>query len=125
MREKPRISVFPKGFMKELSDGRMSIFEWINQAGTLGADGLELYPAFLKETNEAYLQQIKEAAEQEGLLIPMMCSSPDFTHPDRGFRENEIRKMIEMIDVMAFLGPSDFRSCRVLSGQKDLKYQRR
>ncbi|MBS4208237.1 sugar phosphate isomerase/epimerase family protein [Bacillus sp. FJAT-50079] len=118
MRNGPRISVFPKGLMEELSDGRMSIFEWIEQAGMLGAEGLELYPAFLKETNQHYLQKIKEAAEREGLLIPMMCSSPDFTHRDHAFRENEIHKMKEMIDVMAFLGPSDFRSCRVLSGQR-------
>ncbi|TDF97076.1 sugar phosphate isomerase/epimerase family protein [Paenibacillus piri] len=113
-----KIAVFPKGYMEELTDGRMTLFEWIEMAGTLGADGLELYPTFLKEMNEAYLQKVKEAAEKEGLLIPMMCASPDFTHPDAAFREQEIGKMKQMIDVMAYLGPADFRSCRVLSGQK-------
>jgi len=101
-----------------LSDGRMTIFEWIEQAGTLGADGLELYPSFLKDTSEEYLLSIKRAAEKEKLIIPMMCSSPDFTHPDASFRENEIIKMKNMIDVMHFLGPGDFQSCRVLSGQR-------
>jgi sugar phosphate isomerase/epimerase len=115
---KAQIAVFPKGYMEELSDGRMTVFEWIEMAGTLGADGLELYPTFLKETNEAYLQKVKAAAEKEGLEIPMMCSSPDFTHPDASFREQEIEKMKQMIDTMAFLGPDRFRSCRVLSGQK-------
>ncbi|MCU9613283.1 sugar phosphate isomerase/epimerase [Caldibacillus lycopersici] len=118
MNKKPRISVFPKGLMEELIDGRMSVFEWIMLAGTLHADGLEMYPAFLKETSDTYLTQVKKAAEAESLLIPMMCSSPDFTHPDEAYRAKEIEKMKVMIDVMAFLGPSDFRSCRVLSGQR-------
>jgi sugar phosphate isomerase/epimerase len=114
----PKIAVFPKGYMDELSDGRMTLFEWIEMAGTLGADGLELYPLFLKERDVQYLQKVKEAAEQQGLEIPMMCSSPDFTHPDSAFRKQEIEKMKLMIDVMAYLGQGAFRSCRVLSGQK-------
>ncbi|NOU94154.1 TIM barrel protein [Paenibacillus sp. LMG 31456] len=112
-----QISVFPKGYMDELADGRMSLFEWIEMAGTLNADGLELYPLFLKQTDEAYLQKVKEAAQQQGLEIPMMCASPDFTHPDPSFREQEVVKMKKMIDVMAYLGPDEFRSSRVLSGQ--------
>lgn len=116
--QRPRISVFPKGYMEELSDGRMDLFVWIELAGTLGADGLELYPTFLKDTSEDYLIKVKEAAERENLLIPMMCSSPDFTHPDESFRDNEIHKMKQMIDIIQFLGPEDFQSCRVLSGQR-------
>jgi sugar phosphate isomerase/epimerase len=113
-----RISVFPKGYMDELTDGRMSIFDWIKMAGTLGADGLEIYPTFLKETNEDYLKMIRIAAREQGLVIPMVCSSPDFTHPDEVYRSREVEKMKEMIDIMAYLGPEDFRSARVLSGQK-------
>ena len=114
----PRIAVFPKGYMEELVDGRMSLFDWIEMAGTLGADGLELYPLFLKEQGTGYLLRVKEAAKRQGLEIPMMCSSPDFTHPDPGFRRNEIEKMKRIIEAMAILGPEDFRSCRVLSGQR-------
>lgn len=114
----PRIAVFPKGYMEELADGRMSLFDWIEMAGTLGADGLELYPLFLKEQGTDYLLRVKEAAKRQGLEIPMMCSSPDFTHPDPGFRRNEIEKMKRIIEAMAILGPEDFRSCRVLSGQR-------
>lgn len=113
-----KISVFPKGYMNELVDGTMSLFEWIEMAGTLGADGLELYPLFLKQTDEMYLQKVKEAAQKQGLDIPMMCSSPDFTHPDASYREQQIENMKQMIDVMAYLGPEQFRSSRVLSGQK-------
>ncbi|GCL72434.1 sugar phosphate isomerase/epimerase [Paenibacillus naphthalenovorans] len=118
LQDGPKISVFPKGYMDELSDGRMTLFEWIEMAGTLGADGLELYPLFLKQQDAEYLTQVKESAQEQGLEIPMMCSSPDFTHPDPSFRKQEIEKMRQIIDIMAFLGPDRFRSCRVLSGQK-------
>jgi sugar phosphate isomerase/epimerase len=104
--------------MDELTDGRMTVFEWIEMAGSLGADGLELYPTFLKHKDEAYLQQVKDAASVQGLEIPMMCSSPDFTHPDAAYRQREVERMKEMIDIMVFLGPEDFRSTRVLSGQR-------
>lgn len=117
-KKQARIAVFPKGYLEALSDGSMSLFTWIEMAGTLEADGLELYPLFLQSTEKVYLQKVKDAADKEKLSIPMMCASPDFTHPDEEFRKREIDRMKRMIDVMSFLGPEDFRSCRVLSGQK-------
>jgi len=112
-----RIAVFPKGYMDELTTGSLTLSEWIAMAAETGAEGLELYPTFLKDTSAAALAAIKEEARRHGLLIPMMCSSPDFTHPDPEFRAGEIEKMKRLIDIMAVLGPDDFRSCRVLSGQ--------
>lgn len=113
-----RIALFPKAYIELLSEGTMSLFDWIKEAATLGADGLEMYPLFLRSNDRDYLQQVKDAADREQLQIPMMCASPDFTHPDPGFRNNEIDKIKQMIDVMSFLGPESFRSCRVLSGQR-------
>ncbi|MEH7380246.1 sugar phosphate isomerase/epimerase family protein [Bacillus sp. JJ1533] len=115
---KVKISVFPKGYIDDLSNGKMDVFEWIEQAGTLGADGMEMYPTFLQSTERTYLEKVKEAASAVNLPIPMMCASPDFTHPESSYRQNEVDKMKKMIDVMAILGPDDFRSCRVLSGQR-------
>ncbi len=115
--QKVKIAVFPKGFMNELTDGRMSIFEWIEMAGTLDVDGLELYPTFLKSTSPEYLEEIKSAAAKVRLQIPMMCTSPDFTHPDENFRKQEVNRMKQMMEVMTILAPDGFRSCRVLSGQ--------
>ncbi len=50
-----------------------------------------------------------------GKVIPMMCCSPDFTHPDNAFREKEIEKQKGWIDMTFALGGS---YCRVLSGQR-------
>ena len=53
--------------------------------------------------------------EDTGKVIPMMCCSPDFTHPDPTFREKEIAKQKRWIDMTHTLGGS---YCRVLSGQR-------
>jgi sugar phosphate isomerase/epimerase len=45
----------------------------------------------------------------------MMCCSPDFTHPDKAFRDKEIVKQKRWIDMTRILGG---RYCRVLSGQR-------
>jgi sugar phosphate isomerase/epimerase len=45
----------------------------------------------------------------------MMCCSPDFTHPDKAFRDKEIAKQKRWIDMTHTLGGS---YCRVLSGQR-------
>jgi sugar phosphate isomerase/epimerase len=44
-----------------------------------------------------------------------MCCSPDFTHPDKSFRVNEIKKQKKWIDMTYALGGT---YCRVLSGQR-------
>jgi sugar phosphate isomerase/epimerase len=53
--------------------------------------------------------------EDHGKQIPMMCCSPDFTHPDATFRKNEIAKQRLWIDMTHALGG---QYCRVLSGQR-------
>jgi sugar phosphate isomerase/epimerase len=45
----------------------------------------------------------------------MMCCSPDFTHPDPGFRRAQVEKEKSWIAMAASLG---CRTCRVLSGQR-------
>ncbi len=62
--------------------------------------------------------------EDTGKVIPMMCCSPDFTHPDAAFRAKEIAKQKRWIDMTHTLGGS---YCRVLSGQRrpELSHGRR
>ena len=58
---------------------------------------------------------IRKKVEEKGLTIPMMCCSPDFTHPDPEFREEQIEKEKFWIDMTDELGGT---FCRVLSGQR-------
>ncbi len=59
--------------------------------------------------------EARRTVEERGLCIPMLCCSPDFSHPDPAFRRAEVEKEIGWIRMAATLGAS---YCRVLSGQR-------
>lgn len=112
----PQLAVFPKAFMQALcKDGSMQLEEWIELAVALDVDGLEWYAGFLQMADERNWPIFRRMVEDHGKSIPMMCCSPDFTHPDKAFREKEIAKEKRWIDMTYALGGS---YCRVLSGQR-------
>lgn len=96
-------------------DGTMKLSEWIDLASKLDIDGLEWYAGFLEMADESLWADFRKRVEDRGKVIPMMCCSPDFTHPDPGFRKKEIQKQKRWIDMTHALGGS---YCRVLSGQR-------
>ncbi len=112
----PRLAAFPKAYMQALcKDGTMTVSEWIALADTLEVEGLEWYAGFLEMEDRSNWPRFRKEVEATGRVIPMMCCSPDFTHPDTAFRENEIAKQKNWIDMTETLGGS---YCRVLSGQR-------
>jgi sugar phosphate isomerase/epimerase len=95
----------------------MSVFDWIEMAGSLDADGLEMFEGFFTSLDRAYLDRVADKIHEGGFEMPMLCCSPDFSHPDADARKRAIDHEIEMIRVCRRLGGR--RSvCRVLSGQR-------
>ena len=112
----PKLAAFPKAYMNALcKDGSMRLSQWIEMACTLDIDGLEWYSGFLEMQDEKNWKVFRREVEDKGKQIPMLCCSPDFTHPDKNFRENEIFKQKKWINMIYELGGS---YCRVLSGQR-------
>lgn len=111
----PRISVFPKCYFDELVDGRRSYVEWIRDAATLGAEGVEHYDGFFRSYAEKDVAPVMEAMAATGQISSMMCFSPDFTHPDKDERARQIERQKRAIDLTVRTGA---RHCRTLSGQK-------
>jgi sugar phosphate isomerase/epimerase len=93
----------------------MSLRQWIELAATLQIDGLEFYAGFLDLREERQWTEARRAADALGLVIPMLCCSPDFTHPDAAFRSQQIEGEKKGITMAAALGA---KFCRVLSGQR-------
>ena len=89
--------------------------EWIDLATSLEIDGLEWYAGFLEMADSSNWELFRKKVEEQGKEIPMLCCSPDFTHPDIAFRQNEIKKQKHWITMTDALGGS---YCRVLSGQR-------
>ena len=110
-----KLAVFPKCYVNEIVEGKISLSQWIEMASGLGVDGLELYDKFLESAAPDYLAEVRNRIAAKGLDIPMMCYSPDFTHPDPDWRSREIAGQADAIRITAELGG---RFCRILSGQK-------
>jgi sugar phosphate isomerase/epimerase len=111
----PKLAAFPKGFIKQLVSGQMSIYEWINLGDQLNVDGLEFYNNFADVKDPANWPKIRKSVESAGMVIPMMCCSPDFTIPDPQLRQQQVDHEIHSIHMSAELGA---KLCRVLSGQR-------
>ena len=113
---RPRLAAFPKAWMDDLCvTGAMTLRQWIELAATLGVDGLEFYSGFLELQSPDDAHRFKAMLNDLNLAMPMMCCSPDFTHPDPVFRQKQIDLEKGWIDLTAALGGS---YCRVLSGQR-------
>ncbi|HEY8667297.1 MAG TPA: sugar phosphate isomerase/epimerase family protein [Tepidisphaeraceae bacterium] len=112
---RPPLAAFPKAFLDDLVvTGAMSLRQWIELAATLDIDGLEFYAGFIELQTENQWREARKIAADHGLPVPMLCCSPDFTHPDPAFRGAEVEKEKRWIAMCAALGG---KYCRVLSGQ--------
>src|SRR3954447_13517975 len=112
----PKLAAFPKAYLDQLCiDGLMMIRQWIELAATLDIDGLGFSSGFLELADRQSWNKSREIAADHGLTIPMLCCSPDFTHPDPNFRSEQVEREKQWIEMTAELGG---RYCRVLSGQR-------
>jgi len=113
-----RLSAFPKCYIEQIAGERsMTVFEWIEMAKSLDADGLEMLDGFFTSFEAGYLDSVGEAIHSAGFVMPMLCCSPDFTHPDADFRKREIDRDANLVRVARRLGGPGV-VCRVLSGQR-------
>ncbi len=93
----------------------MRLSDYLHFASGLDVDGVELYPLIVDLEDPATWPSYRQACEEMNLEIPMLCCSPDFTHPDPAFRAQEIEKEKRWIEMANTLGAP---FCRVLSGQR-------
>jgi sugar phosphate isomerase/epimerase len=111
----PRISLFPKCWFDDFTEGRRSYADWIRQAASLGGEGIEHYDGFFRSLAPADVDPIARLMEETGQITSMICFSPDFTHPEASERERQVERQKAAIDLTVRLGA---RHCRTLSGQR-------
>ena len=110
-----QLAAFPKCYLDDIIIHKsMTLFDWIEKAGQLGVDGLEMHNLFFEDKEDAYLDEVRKKCGEFGLGLPMMCFSPDFTNPDPKKRVEELAKQKKAIDLTVKLGGT---FCRTLSGQ--------
>jgi sugar phosphate isomerase/epimerase len=112
------ISAFPKCYLDQIAGQRsMSVFDWIDMARSLDADGLEMYDGFFTSVDDGYIDRVGDAIRSAGFAMPMLCCSPDFTNPDAEGRKRAVDREVAMVRVARRLG-GPRTVCRVLSGQR-------
>lgn len=112
----PKLAAFPKAFVRALcKDGSMTLQQWVDLAAPLRLDGLEYYSGFLELQDPNRWAAARQVVERAGMVIPMLCCSPDFSQPDPELRRREIEREKVWIRMAATLGAG---YCRVLSGQR-------
>jgi sugar phosphate isomerase/epimerase len=111
----PRISVFPKCYFDDLYSGRRDYLQWLRQAATLGAEGVEHYDGFFRGLDDAGVEPVLRVLRETGQVSSLLCFSPDFTHPDAAERARQVERQKTAIDLSVRLG---IRHCRTLSGQR-------
>ncbi|MES2693603.1 MAG: sugar phosphate isomerase/epimerase family protein [Verrucomicrobiota bacterium] len=112
----PKLAAFPKAFMRPLvRDGTMKLRDWVDLAAPLQVDGLEYYSGFMELADEKNWAAARREVESRGMVIPMLCCSPDFSVPEPEARKAEIEREKMWIRMAATLGA---KYCRVLSGQR-------
>ncbi|MBS0632319.1 MAG: sugar phosphate isomerase/epimerase [Verrucomicrobia bacterium] len=111
----PKLAAFPKAYIRPLCAATMTLREWVELAGPLKLDGLEYYSGFAELADPAKWAEARRTVERAGMVIPMLCCSPDFSQPDPALRRQEIEKEKNWIRMAAELGAG---YCRVLSGQR-------
>ncbi len=110
----PRISVFPKCYFDLLCRGEMEYVSWIQDAATLGGEGVEHYDGFFRSFAAADVDPVVAAMADTGQVSSMLCFSPDFTHPDAAERARQVERQKTAIDLAVRVGTP---FCRTLSGQ--------
>ena len=114
----PKLAAFPKAYIRPLcKDGTMTLREWVDLAAPLGLDGLEYYSGFHELADPARWAEARRTVESRGLVIPMLCCSPDFSHPNAAFRRAEIEKEKTWIRMAATLGAGTAGCCRGSAGR--------
>ena len=113
-----KISAFPKCYLDTIAGERsMTVFDWIEMAKSLPAEGLEMYEGFFTSLDDDYILSVRDAIAEAGFAMPMLCCSPNFTHPERDERQRAVEREARMIRVTRLLG-GEGAVCRVLSGQR-------
>lgn len=112
-----RISIFPKGELDRIVDGEITVQAWIRQAEELAIEGVELYSGFFAGGSDSFVDDVAATLNDCKLEMPMLCASPDLTHPDAAVRAQQIEQQIQMIQITHRIS-GEGASTRVLTGQR-------
>lgn len=110
-----KLSCIPVSFFAAISEGRMTVAEWLDFASELGLDGVECGPLLIQPLGPVTAARFRSLAEARGLAVSNFTGYSDFAHPDPAVRERELEAFYANIEIARELGAP---SIRALTGQQ-------
>ncbi len=98
-----KISNYSLNYAKQIAQGKMDIFGFLDLCRRLGIEGASLHVRDLPETGTAYLKKVRRAYLDRNLSMSMFTVSTNYGNPRNGDRA-ERASANEAIRVAMFLG---------------------
>lgn len=110
-----KLSCLPVSFFPSLAVGTMKLDEWFDMAASIGLRYVDVSSTHISVHTPVNLYNIRKAMENACVELCMVCTYPDFTHPDSVQREREQAYLENDIAAASQLGA---KFVRILAGQR-------
>ena len=110
-----RLSCIPVSFFGAISQGQMTLAEWLDFAVELGLDGVECGPLLVQPLGPAKPIEFRRLTEARGLAVSNYTGYSDFAHPDPEVRKSELTALLKNLEMAREIGAP---SVRALTGQQ-------
>jgi len=110
-----RLSCIPVSFFGPITQGQITLPEWMDFAVELGLDGIECGPLLIKPLGPATPSEFRRLADARGLAVSNYTGYSDFAHPDPELRKRELAALLKNLIAARELGAP---SVRALTGQQ-------
>ncbi len=99
-----RIAVSTYSFFTFRGGSKLTMPQCIDTAARMGFDGVELLLVQMEDTSDSFLQKLKRRAFVNGLDLCGMSTHQGFLRPDQEYRDANVKKTIEQIELAYKLG---------------------
>ena len=99
-----KLSCLPVSYFDQIIAGEMPVAAWAREAAGLALDAIDLSCLFLHSLTPTYLDEMRKSIEEANIRVAMITTYPDFTHPDRGERQQQLEQERAYIAAAGRLG---------------------
>lgn len=104
-----RLSCCAYSYRHAFQAGQLTLPDFVQLCRKAGFDGVELTAYYFASTERAYLNELKQLAHREGILLSGTAIGSDFAHTDSGKRQEQMEMTRDWIERSEILGVPTLR----------------